>query len=584
MGSEPRMDALARAGRLVLSAGLLVIIICVATLSVHAQTPLQISLSPLVIELAGERGQTLPFSITIVNNSRFQAADFRAYVTGLHEGRSGEYGLKTPDDGPYAASSWVRLERSEFQVGPGEAFELRGTVNIPRDARPSGYAAVVVELLPEEPVGAVALSMEYIQQFVTALEIVVGRRHVRSAHIESMTVIPATAVPELSAVYGDGAVLFIGTVVNDGDVHVVGQGILILRDERGRRIREVPLGGGRGVILPDTVVDFGSVLGGLAPGKYEMHAIVEYGGPRPAIGRMEFELTDEAVGISGIVAGRPVRMDASPTVLSYEFPRSAYRAQTITVVNRDFVDVDFTVTLEELVNDEDGQPVRAEPGVVMPYSAVPWGDVRPAQFTLRPGQRRSVVVGFRVPDGETGGRYARIRIEGTTEAPEPGMEPAVSEITVDAMLVVGEGFTSRMNVSEVDWRAVGNPVRVSVGATVTNDGDIHGTPGMRMTLLEYVPATEEDLGDFIFVREEQWQPVDSADINTEDLVLLPGEGRFLFALFGHVMEPDKQYQVLVEALGEGRRRDDYAELFLWTDSEGRVHEGLSEQLMGVDEQ
>ncbi len=93
MGSEPRMDALARAGRLVLSAGLLVIIICVATLSVHAQTPLQISLSPLVIELAGERGQTLPFSITIVNNSRFQAADFRAYVTGLHEGRSG--GVRT---------------------------------------------------------------------------------------------------------------------------------------------------------------------------------------------------------------------------------------------------------------------------------------------------------------------------------------------------------------------------------------------------------------------------------------------------------------------------------------------------------
>ncbi len=121
----------------------------------------------------------------------------------------------------------MRLERSEFQVGPGEAFELRGTVNIPRDARPSGYAAVVVELLPEEPVGAVALSMEYIQQFVTALEIVVGRRHVRSAHIESMTVIPATAVLELSAVYGDGAVLFIGTVVNDGDVHVVGQGTLI---------------------------------------------------------------------------------------------------------------------------------------------------------------------------------------------------------------------------------------------------------------------------------------------------------------------------------------------------------------------
>lgn len=571
------------ANRVAKAAALTAILVFMFSCHGGAQSPIQISIAPLAIELAGERGQTVPFSVSIVNNSRFQTARFRAYAAGLREGRAGDYAPKTPDDGPYAASSWVRFERTEFEIGPGDAYELRGTVNIPRNAGPSGYAAVVVELLPEERIGAAALSVEYVQQFVTALEIIVGRRHARSAHIESMTIVPASSVPELAAAYGNNAVLFIGTVVNDGDVHVIGRGTLILRDERGRRIREVPLGGGRGVILPDTVVDFGSVLGGLAPGLYEMQVIVDYGGPRPAIGRMEFELSDEAVGVSGAIAGRAVRIDAGPNLLLYEFPRGGYRGQTVTVVNRDFVDVDFVVTLEELVNDEDGQPLAVEPGVVMPYSAAPWGEVRPIAFTLRPGQRRNVVIGFRVPQDESGGRYARVRIEGKTPAPEPGMEAASSEITVDALLMVGSGFAPRLDVTEVEWRAVGATGRVSVGATVTNEGDIHGPAGMRLSLLEYVPAVEEDMGDFILVRDEQWNIVDNAEIEAGDAVLLPGEGRFMFAVFNHVLEKDKQYQVLVEVLGEGGRRDDMAQLYLWVDSNGNVHEGLREDLMGDDQ-
>lgn len=553
-------------------------------LAAAAQAQVQISISPLVLELAGDRGQTVPFRISIANNALFQTARFRAYVTGLAEGRSGDYTPKLPDDGPYAASSWVRLEQDEFRIEPGRVYELRGTVNIPRDARASGYAAIVIELLPDERIGEAALSVEYIYSFVVPVEIVVGNRQVRSLHIDSLTVIPTSSVPQLAAQFGNSAVLFLATVVNDGDVHVVGEGTLILRDERGRRIREVPLGGGRGVVLPDAMVDFGSVLGGLAPGKYEMQAIIDYGGPRPAVGRMQFELSDEAVGISGIVAGRSVRIDATPTVLLYELPRGGYRAQTITVVNRDFVDVEFTVMLEELLNDEDGQPVRVDPGVVMPYSAVAWGDVRPLQFTLRPGQRRNVVVGFRVPDGQVGGRYARVRIEGRTASPEPGMQPAVSEITVDALLVLGAGFTPRMQLTEVEWRPVGETGRVTVGATVANVGDIHGTASVRMSLFEYVPASEEEMDGFVFVRDEQWIAVDRVDVSAEDLLLLPGERRFMFVFFSYVLQRDKQYQVLVESLGPGGRREDSRQLFLWVDGEGRIHEGMSAERMGVEAQ
>lgn len=547
-----------------------------------AQTPIQVSVSPLAIELHGERGATVPFGITITNNSRLQSLTFQARVTGLREGRSGDYAPMLPDAGPYAASSWVHLERQEFEVAPGQQFELQGHVQIPRDAGPSGYGAVVVELQPEARIGQAALSIEYYHQFVTALEIVVGRRHVRSAHIESMAVIPTGGAPELRAAYGDAAVLFIGTLVNDGDVHVATRGRLIIRDERGRRIREVPLGGGRGVVLPEAVVDMGSVLGGLEPGTYEMQAIVDYGGPRPAIGRMEFTLSDEAVGVSQMVAGRAVRIDATPASLLYEFPRQGYRAQTVTVINRDSVDVDFTVRLAELMKDESGDAIDVDDGVVMPYSAVAWGDVRPAAFTLRPGQRRNVVVGYRVPEGEQGGRYARVLIEGAIASSEAGTEAARSEISLDSLLVLGDGFAPKMALEEVEWRQVGGGPTVSVGATIVNEGDIHGAPRLRLSLLEYTPAEEQDMGDFVLVTGERWDIVDGVEVSAEQFPLLPGQGHFMFGTFSTAMKPGFQYQVLAEVFGVEGTRDATASLELWMDADGGVHEGLLNDTEGDD--
>lgn len=577
-----------------LSRWLFVHVLCFATAAVvllsgfprdvMAQSGSQISLSPLVLELSGQRGTNVPFSISLINHSSLQTVRFKAYVAGLTEGRRGDYSPAIPDEGLYAASSWITLEQDAFEIPPGSGYELKGTVTIPRDAPPSGYATIIMELQPEERIGSAALSIEYIQQFVTAVEIVVGNRHVRSAHIDSMTVIPSRSVPEYRAAFGDNAVVFVGSLFNDGDVHVSGRGTLIIRDERGRRVREVPLGGGRGVVLPQAVVDFVSVLRGLSPGKYEMQTIIDYGGARPAIGRMQFELGDEEVGVSQIVAGRAVRIDAGPTLLQYEFPRPGYRAQTITVVNRDDVEVEVAVSLEELANDEGGEPIVVEPGVVMPYSAVAWGEVRPATFTLRPGQRRNVVVGFRTPEGVTGGRYARVRIEGRTSAVEDGGETASSEIVADALLMLGTEFSPLIRIVEVDWQPVSNQGILAAGAAVVNEGDIHGPAGLRLTLMQYTPETEEEQGDFIVITPERWDIVDTTVVESGDVILLPGQQRFVFGVFEqHTLEKNREYQILVEALGRDGARTDSSVVDFWIDDTGTMYDGRPDHLTGDDE-
>src|SRR5690625_5007681 len=77
----------------------------------NAQGATEISFSPLVIPLEGQRGETVPFSVSVINNSTLQTARFKAFATGLAEGRGGDYSPVMPDDGPFAGSDWVRLEQ-----------------------------------------------------------------------------------------------------------------------------------------------------------------------------------------------------------------------------------------------------------------------------------------------------------------------------------------------------------------------------------------------------------------------------------------------------------------------------------------
>ena len=330
-----------------------IVSLLLGSLLAHAQGQLDLMYSPMVLELAGDRGNSVPFEITIINQSRSATAYFRSEVTGLYERPDGVYVPRDRSDWTYDASEWVELDATEFSVPPGGFYVIRGRVRIPRQTAASGYAMVVTELLPEPAPPGVEASTEYYQRFTTALEVAVGRQQRRSAYIAEMKVIPTGSSPDLALAYGRNGLLFLATLANDGDIHVRAQGQLIIRDAAGRRVRTVPLGTGRGVVIPDSVIELGSVIMSLPPGEYEAEARINYGGHRPAIARAAFTIDDAAAGISGIVAGRTMRVDVMPALIELVMPRHGYRAGTITVSNLDSTDVRFNVYVEELLHDLD---------------------------------------------------------------------------------------------------------------------------------------------------------------------------------------------------------------------------------------
>lgn len=551
-----------------------ILLIMIFSSLASAQSDLRILYSPMVLELAGERGSTVPFEITIMNDAQFSTAHFRAEAAGLQESRDGVYNLRADDDWEYGASSWIELQETEFSVPPGEFYVLRGVVRIPRQAPGSGYATVVAELIPEPKPADVEASTSYYQRFPTALEIVVGQQQRRSAFISDMRVIPTASTPELASAYGQNGFLFLATLENDGDVHVRGQGQLIIRDPQGRRVRSVPLGSGRGVVIPQAALDFGSIIRGLTPGTYEVEARIEYGGHRPAVTRTTIEIGDDLAGVSGSAGGRGMRVDVAPGSIELALQRQGYRASTVSVTNHDNVDVRFKVFVEELAHDYDGIPVTVEPGMELPYSAAAWAEVRPDEFVLRPGQRRSIIVGFQVPEVEDGGRYARIRIEAEPADMEDGTDATnvVTDLDVSAILTLGTEHERSIDVGDLQWEQLPNSPLVRMGFLVRNTGNIHFPIAGRVTLLKFIPASEQIVDDVVIQQDERWDVAEQIPAEVSMGPVLPGEVRFMQAALGTAFEPLTQYQGYIEIAIAGGQPLAYR-LDLWMDADGIIHLG-----------
>ncbi|MBO8140683.1 MAG: hypothetical protein H0Z37_00710 [Firmicutes bacterium] len=545
--------------------------VCLMTApEVFAQGP-SVTVSPLLVQLSGERGSTLSFDVTLVNEHYSESVDIRAFVTGLRETRRGSYEPAPDGIGRFDASSWIELERQELTLRPGDWTRLAGQVRVPRDAPPSGFAALVIEAVPPDRPAGIPLAVHFSPQIVVAVEITVGRQHRQLLEISELRVVPASASADVAARFGQDTTMFAATLTNAGDIHVAARGELILRGRDGRRVRSVPLGSGRGVIIPGATVDAVSVLRALPPGDYEMEVRVHYGAGRPVVARMPFSIAGDTNGQATVIGGRTVLFHTAPSQILLEIPRHGHRTASITVRNDDNVDVAFSVSVAHLLHDEGGQPVLADRGEQRPYSAAPWTTVRPAQFTLRPGQRRNVLVSFRVPEGQpAGGRYALIRVQGRPVAGGES-ESVVSESYVEAMLTLGQGAVPEFVLEEVEWGLIPGTNRLGVGMTLFNGGSVHGEVAGFATLQRYVPRTEEEVGDLIIVREAQWEAVERQNVRTGTPVL-PANRRFVLVEFDSGLQPG-WYRIAVDIPQPDGSSVLRQQIGIRVDDSGRVQEG-----------
>ncbi len=181
---------------------------------------------------------------------------------------------------PGSASSWVQLVPAEFELKPGETRRVRYTIRVPADASGERRAAVIFEAAARL-VSTPGAPSRLVPRIGTILYVDAGPRQPGRARVVRLDVGRA------------GGML---AVQNSGSAHLRFTGQLEVRDAHGALVRRCNLN--PFVVLPAPFNRHNARLGpeileGLPRGRYQVTAILDYGGDALLGARVETELGPE---------------------------------------------------------------------------------------------------------------------------------------------------------------------------------------------------------------------------------------------------------------------------------------------------
>ncbi len=528
------------------------IIVALVMASGYIGAQVSLSFTPMLVEMTAAPGETKTFEVIMMNESKAATADFLIYTADLAQKPSGDYEVVDAGKSEHSCAEWIKLSADRATIGPGGAFAVKGTLTVPRGASGGRYAAVVFELVPEGRKGEPAFaSSTFVQRFVTVVELTVPTRQMQKRlDVTGFDVTHGSEEPVYASMYGKQAVILSAELKNEGDIHVFARGSMILRDGTGKRLREIPLGAGRGVILPGATVNLGSVLpGGLAPGDYIADISVKYGGMRPATAKVPFvvgESGTEVAKTETVAVITPFSVD--PGDLDLTYPAGATAARALIIENRS----DQTIRVEgramPLAFDEEGELIL-EDVPSSEASCADWIELRPDVIEIKPRARQVVRMMISIPREAAGGKYANVVFTGTPVSDDGSITAGSGESGTVVFLRVGKDFETVGELLPITMIDGGPSVGIVFGTAFKNTGTIHVTPRASMVLKKRVMP--ESIPGIEYVGPGSLVEVNSLDFGAEENVVLPGGLRaFDVALSGRLEPGDYVVEFLVSYGGK----------------------------------
>lgn len=216
-----------------------------------------LELSPVLVELNAEKGNTYTLNIKVRNvttsNLFFNTSvdDFGA------KDESGSPSIMLEDSAePLATSikSWVSAKPS-FRLAAGEATTIRTVVSVPASAEPGGHYGVVrfAGHEKESDKGNVGL----IASAGTLLLV-----SVKGDAKEALDLVSFEATKDGNAgiSFESGPITFVSRFKNTGNVHVKPIGQIEVKDTLGNAVATLPVNDAKGNVLPDSTRRFESTL------------------------------------------------------------------------------------------------------------------------------------------------------------------------------------------------------------------------------------------------------------------------------------------------------------------------------------
>ncbi|NIN00766.1 MAG: hypothetical protein GTO24_22600 [candidate division Zixibacteria bacterium] len=333
--------------------------------------------------------------------------------------------------------------------------------------------------------------------------------------------------------------IFQATAKNEGNMHVKAKGTLFIRTKEGRTKRRVPLGAGRGIVLPGASLNFRSIVKKPPPGDYVAQAMIRYGRPSPALAEAAFSVGARIKGSESFAASSFLALEVQPEEVVQQVPAGAFRYVNLRFRSQEVESVYVSSKVMDLEYDEEGNLAVVEPAPDH-RSCGDWLEVNPTSFALRPGQTKNVAVKVSVPRELAGGYYSCLVFEATTKGVQTS--PLAAPFQIPILLNLPIGAELNVEISEINVSASpNNPAEVEV--LFKNTGNTHVKPKGKLVLKVWpqaaLPAGVEYAGD------EEYQPVGEVPFASIEEFVLPGEIRRVGISYPERLPPGKYLAEIV---------------------------------------
>ena len=524
------------------SISLLVFVLLIITISVCEGQGVAISLDPILVERTVRAGETIEQIITVDNLDKYAQAALAVSVADIEEDIAGVYALVAPGSTACSIARSIDVNPTQLVIPPGGSAEVMVKISVPRGSSGGKYGAVVLTVLPDkiqEHEDLLSTSQFYFQMASFFELIIEGSNVQKTAYLDSFYVASSGDFPQLQSQVGENAVVFTATVANEGNIHVTTTGSLLVTTTEGRTVARYPLGGGRGVILPGSIVALQTVVPGIfREGEYVAKAVIDYGGRRPLVSSTGFEIDKTAVwsGDAELSQTPLSRFSVSPGDLEVSLRPGAFQNAVLEVTNSGEEPINleaYVLPLEfDLLGDLVSEEKRAEP--------VSWIELNPREFSVAPGRTHRIRLTLSPPRDLQTSYFADILFRSVGEGSHV-------QTGINLLATLGDDLEKSGNVEivKVDEADGG----LAVDALFVNEGAAAVRTDVELVMNRMHPQVEGEEGRIIPARAET---IASVELPTSENPVLPGTERlFSFMIPSGLEIGEYEFAIRVDYGGEG---------------------------------
>ena len=413
---------------------------------------------PLVVDINAKPGATKDFELKLTPGSQEEKVKFSLYQLVQLTNGSLTYQKATKETCP--AANWIKLEKTEVTVYPGEKVTVSGTVKVPFSA--AGSNTVVIMVKPQKA-SRKKNGVKFMVRYAVRVNIRVDKPGVRS-EIELKKFKLASDEenkPQIKAL-----------IANPSKLDYLVSAEATVRDAERRLVERITLKSPKGNkaqsnktrMYPGSKVTYlGKITKSITPGKYKLRVFLRYAGHRQLIKAKDFEIKKGQFDLPS-----PEELGAftvKPKKINLKLSPGAYKSKLIRLNSENSSDVKVIVAISPRRKDYS-------------HSLANWLKVRGRKkFKLRARKRGQLILTTVVPKKVKAGSYhGHILLK----ALNLGTDNLISKKKVPVTVVIGDKHEYKLKTKSLQTKRTKKGYLLSLD--VLNHGDIFATPQAKVII------------------------------------------------------------------------------------------------------